>query len=44
MYLVELVAKVDRVDVVAFEIGEHDDLLCGSRAWPCVDVEIGVQR
>jgi hypothetical protein len=25
-YGVELVAQVNRVDVVAFEVGEHDDL------------------
>lgn len=29
-YLIELIAKINRVDVVAFEIGEHDDLL---RRW-----------
>lgn len=25
-YLIELVAKIDRVDVVAFQVREHDDL------------------
>ncbi|KAG2174588.1 hypothetical protein INT44_006851 [Umbelopsis vinacea] len=25
-YLVELVAKVDRVDVITFQVGEHNDL------------------
>ena len=29
-YLVELVAKIYGVDVVAFEVREHDDLRCVS--------------
>ena len=37
-YLVELVAKVDGVDVVAFEIGEHDDLLRPIRREDGMDV------
>ena len=31
-YLVELVAEVYGVDVIALEVGEHDDLLSSSRA------------
>ena len=54
-YLVELVAEVDRVDVVAFEVGEHNDLQDGmpicrerggavSRRSSCDRIKCGVSR
>lgn len=54
-YLVELVAEVDRVDVVAFEVREHNDLhdampICRerggavSRRSSCDRIKFGVSR
>lgn len=32
-YLIELVAQIDGIEVVAFKIGEHDDLLKRVGTW-----------
>ena len=37
-YLVELVAEVYRVDVVAFEVGEHDNLLMNR--FPSIELSV----
>lgn len=34
-HLVELIAEVDRVDIVAFQVGEHDDLHQDVSAYLC---------
>ena len=39
-HLVELIAEVYRVDVVAFEVGEHDDLRA---EWDKIGVREGLE-